>query len=146
MTALLWLVRHPVGASLLFMLLVSAGSSALAKHEMAVNRSLRVQIDMANASLERQQKNQQIVTEVSKSYENRLSNLNSRLAAIRLRPSRCIVPIPTAAARPDGSAATAPGPGSVGITSESLLNFEGDCHREVFKLMSLQDFINRVSK
>ncbi len=142
MTALLWLVRHPVGAAFLFMLLLSAGSSALAKHEMSVNQHLQTQIDLANEALAREQHNQQIVSEVSNAYENRLSNLNRQLALARLRPSGC-VPVSSPTGRLNGSAGPSAGP--VGITSESLLNFEGTCHKEVFKLIGLQEFVNKVN-
>lgn len=139
----MWFLRHPTFLAFLILFTVAAGSSALAKHEMTVNRGLQVQIDMANASLERQQKNQQIVTEVSHAYENRLADLNRRLASARVRPSRCIVPVPTASAGLNASPGASPG--AVGITSESLLEYEGSCQREVYKLIGLQDFIRQTS-
>ena len=87
----------------------------------------------------------QLTSEVSKEYENKISTLSNRVAALkRLSATKC-VSVTSPARIADGS--TADGlPNVDGIPADTLIDYAGEAEKQRQQLISLQEFVGRVWK
>lgn len=134
-----------------FLVAMLVGTLAWQGHKIAVNKleaDQRAAIAAQIASDTHQcTMDKQLTANVENLYESQISDLNRRLVAARVsRPRKCVIPLPSAlAAQRFNDAVTAsPRPVATGITSESLLEYEGSCKGLVIKLNGLQDFDRQV--
>lgn len=114
-------------------------------HSLDINRlenrqraELAAAVQKAN---EQCQKDKQLTTEVSHGYQIKITALNSQLAAYKLRPSKCIVPVAVPTARHDAATACPVIPGAHGVPSDSLYDYAGDAEKTRLQLLSCQGFI-----
>lgn len=110
---------------------------------------LEAQLKTAGTELENQKKSceaaKTTTQEVTKNYENLLAQRDADIAELRKRPATC-VPIYISRSASGGDAAHQPnlaGEGN-GVSSSFLIDFAGSCETDRIKVITLQDYINRI--
>jgi len=87
-----------------------------------------------------------ITTKVGVEYETKISRLNGKLRAIRLRPAICVPLASSTASGDNASAGRNQLAGTHGIDAGQLLEFAGDAESYRIRLISCQDFVRQVTK
>lgn len=89
-------------------------------------------------------KNQTITNEVSNAFQNSLSSLSDRLAALRMRGAGECMPVSVAPSGRDGSSGAGHA-GAHGVDPATLYDYAGEAERYRLQLIACQDFVLRAS-
>ena len=138
MGILSWLLRNPSLLVIGLLLISTAGSAALARHEMTKADQLEILLKDAETRLETIVVTQKKLEGISSDYEKNLSLLNHKLSASRLRQSRCIIPTGSITGKPDGATGGNQSMGSVGVPEATMDEFIAEGARYQEQLRALQ--------
>jgi len=109
------------------------------KHEKAL-------ADQVKFDIERCQEDKKITEDISHGLQNSLDAANRKLNTLKLRDSRCVLPVTKPATGHDAAARKSLAAGQDGISTEALYDFAGDAERYRLQLVSCQGFIKKVWK
>ncbi len=84
----------------------------------------------------------QKTTEVSRAYQDKIAALNSRIAALRVRPAKC-VPVAISSGGRNGEASGAKPSGAHGIDDRFLIDYAAEAEKYRLQLLSCQDFVRK---
>lgn len=141
---LAWLIKHPATIAFSLLALTAAASSALAKHEMTVNKELRAQIQQAQSTISQMDSDIKTGEKIANDYQSKITSLNRAAAARRVRSSACIVPSGAAASGDHGSASAGKPVGQNGISTQFLDDYAAEAEKYRLQLIGCQDYVTQV--
>jgi hypothetical protein len=107
--------------------------------------SMKLTIGQLSADKEQCAKDKKLTEDTSHAYQNDLSSLSDKLAAIKLRqPTHCIMPVTSEAAGRIPAARGAKPIGKNGITTGSLYDIAGQGEKYRLQLKACQQFVDKV--
>lgn len=83
-----------------------------------------------------------ITTEVSREYQNKIADLNSRVAALRMRPAKCL-PVTKPAAGYDGKTSGTEPIRPHGVDAGFLIDYAAEAEKYRLQLIACQEFVRR---
>lgn len=96
--------------------------------------------DQQTALIAQCDKDKKITEDVSHDYETQISNLSTRVTALKLRSKTC-VPITGSATRLDGSAGATINGGQNAVDSDTLIDYAALAEKYRLQVIGLQNFI-----
>lgn len=101
-------------------------------------------VSAVNRQIEQCNKDKQITWEADRAYQEKITTLSNRVAALKRVSTKCVPVTGTASGI---NAETRAGlPNSYGITSDTLIDYAADAEKQRQQLISLQEFVREVYK
>lgn len=114
-----------------------SASWAESRHKTELANQIKADIEQCN-------KDKAITTEASHEYQTKITALNNKLSAIRMRkPARCVSVAGTSPGL-NGNAEPSVNAGTYGLTSEWLINYAGEAEQYRLQLIELQNFAKKT--
>lgn len=140
---LIWKYRNAVASVILALAIF--GLWLHSQHQAGAIARLKAEVSSQNHMIAACEKQKQISYEVSNEYQGRITDLNSKLASLRLRFDEVCIPVNQSPGRPNATPAEGKLPGQNGVYAGALLDFARDCEQERLKVIGLQDFITKAN-
>jgi hypothetical protein len=112
-------------------------------HSRIAESTLKSALASQQAALIKQcEDSKKITMEVSREYQSKITALNGRVAALRLRPAKC-VPVTKPATGHNGEASGNEPARPHGVDAGFLIDYAGEAEKYRLQLISCQDFVRK---